>query len=374
VASEGGGIRAAYWTAAVLDALATRQPLFTQQLFALSGVSGGSLGVTAWLATQRERWCEQAAAPVVSLSGTAPGAAQTLGADFVSPALAGLFYADLIQRFLPVPVPAFDRSRAIEAAWQRAFDHLPGQPLAQPLATLYQRCRRPLPHLLLNATRVETGQRAVLSRLPATLFSNTFNDAMAAGSLAPRQSLAGLVHHSARFPLVSPAGTVEFEDAAAGELPAFRLVDGGYFDNSGVETVLDLVLALQKLAPPERPFRTLLLLVRNEASGLAAQPANNAAPAAWFPEIGSILSALMNARGSHAVTARAAALRALDPHDIIDLVVPPGTPAAAAPLGWALSPQVRAALDTAAAQVAECAARQIEDRAAGRPPSCRTTP
>jgi hypothetical protein len=374
VASEGGGIRAAYWTAAVLDALAARQPLFTQQLFALSGVSGGSLGVAAWLATQRGQWCAQTAASVISLSGRSPSAAQALGPDFVSPALAGLFYADLMQRFLPVAVPAFDRSRAIEAAWQRAFDHLPGQPLEQPLASLYQGCQRPLPHLLLNATRVETGQRTVLSRLPATLFNNTF-DAMAAGSMAPRQTLAGLVHHSARFPLISPAGTVEVEGAAAGAPPAFRLVDGGYFDNSGVETALDLILALKKLTPAERPFRALLVLVRNEASGLATQPANSDAPAAWFPETGSILSALMNARGSHAVTARAAAQRALDDkEDIIDLVVPPGTPAAAAPLGWALSAQVRAALDRAAVQVAECAARQIEDRAAGRVPGCRTTP
>ena len=373
VASEGGGIRAAYWTAAVLDALAVRQPLFSQQLFALSGVSGGSLGVATWLASQRGQWCAQAAAPVVSLSGKAPSASQALGPDFVSPALAGLFYGDLLQRFLPVPVSALDRSRGIEQAWQHAFDHLPGQPLTQPLATLYRGCQRPLPHLLLNATRVETGQRAVLSRLPATLFNNTF-DAMAAGSMAPRQSLAGLVHHSARFPLVSPAGTVEIEGAAANALPAFRLVDGGYFDNSGVETALDLILALKKLAPAERPFHPLLVLVRNEASSLVAQGTTSDAPAAWFPETGSILSALMNARGSHAVTARAAAQRALDEHDIIDLVVPTGTPAAAAPLGWALSAQVRAALDKAAVQVAECAARQIEDRAAGRVPSCKTTP
>jgi hypothetical protein len=325
------------------------------------------------LASQRGNWCAQTPAPVVSLSGNAPSASQALGQDFISPALAGLFYADLIQRFLPVPVPAFDRSHGIEQSWQRAFDYLPGQLLSQPLASMYQGCQRPLPHLLLNATRVETGQRVVLSRLPAALFNNSF-DAMVAGSMARRQSLTGLVHHSARFPLVSPAGTVEIEGAKVGALTGFRLVDGGYFDNSGVETTLDLILALKTMVPAERPFHPLLLLVRNEASSLTAQDANNNAPASWFPEAGSILSALLNARGSHAVTARAVAKRELGDFDVIDLVVPAGTPAAAAPLGWALSAQVRVALDEAAVQVAECAGRQIEDRAAGRVPSCKTTP
>jgi hypothetical protein len=374
VASEGGGIRAAYWTAAVLEALTASQPLFARQLFALSGVSGGSLGVAAWLASQRGQWCAQTALPVVSLSGKAPSASQALGQDFISPALAGLFYADLIQRFLLVPVSAFDRSHGIEQSWQRAFDYLPGQLLSRPLASMYQGCQRPLPHLLLNATRVETGQRVVLSQLPAALFKNSF-DAMVAGSVARRQSLTGLVHHSARFPLVSPAGTVEIEGANSGALTGFRLVDGGYFDNSGVETALDLILELKRLVPPERPFHPLLLLVRNEASSLAAQDAKNDAPAAWFPETGSILSALLNARGSHAVTARAVALRELGDDDVIDLVVPAGTPAAVAPLGWALSAQVRQALSSAAGKVAECAGEQIKDRAANRAKrSCKIAP
>jgi hypothetical protein len=358
----------------VLEALTASQPLFARQLFALSGVSGGSLGVAAWLASQRGQWCAQTALPVVSLSGKAPSASQALGQDFISPALAGLFYADLIQRFLLVPVSAFDRSHGIEQSWQRAFDYLPGQLLSRPLASMYQGCQRPLPHLLLNATRVETGQRVVLSQLPAALFKNSF-DAMVAGSVARRQSLTGLVHHSARFPLVSPAGTVEIEGANSGALTGFRLVDGGYFDNSGVETALDLILELKRLVPPERPFHPLLLLVRNEASSLAAQDAKNDAPAAWFPETGSILSALLNARGSHAVTARAVALRELGDDDVIDLVVPAGTPAAVAPLGWALSAQVRQALSSAAGKVAECAGEQIKDRAANRAKkSCKIAP
>src|SRR5258706_6410187 len=48
VATEGGGIRAAYWTAAVLGTLHdATDGAFTRHLFAISGVSGGSVCAVA---------------------------------------------------------------------------------------------------------------------------------------------------------------------------------------------------------------------------------------------------------------------------------------------------------------------------------------
>jgi hypothetical protein len=48
VATEGGGIRAAYWTAAVLTSLADTVPTFAEHTFAISAVSGGALGSTVF--------------------------------------------------------------------------------------------------------------------------------------------------------------------------------------------------------------------------------------------------------------------------------------------------------------------------------------
>src|SRR6185312_8443598 len=60
VASEGGGIRAAYWTALVLSTLQEQVPSipaqdasfqpqdFASHLFAISGISGGSVGATVF--------------------------------------------------------------------------------------------------------------------------------------------------------------------------------------------------------------------------------------------------------------------------------------------------------------------------------------
>ena len=55
VASEGGGIRAAYWTAAVLGTIQDEQPAFADHVFAISGVSGGSLGAVVFASLRTER-------------------------------------------------------------------------------------------------------------------------------------------------------------------------------------------------------------------------------------------------------------------------------------------------------------------------------
>ena len=57
VTAKGGGIRAAYWTAALLTALQDANPEFADHVFAVSGVSGGSVGagVFAGLLAQSRR-------------------------------------------------------------------------------------------------------------------------------------------------------------------------------------------------------------------------------------------------------------------------------------------------------------------------------
>src|SRR5205814_1339450 len=51
VATEGGGLRAAYYTSLVLSAIQDRCPAFAQHLFAISGVSGGSVGAGIFAAS-----------------------------------------------------------------------------------------------------------------------------------------------------------------------------------------------------------------------------------------------------------------------------------------------------------------------------------
>ena len=82
VAAEGGGIRAAYWTAAVLGRLEREsRGAFSERLFAVSAVSGGSLGAAVFAAQLAD--------------GTPPALAEEqarafLGADHLSPVLGSL--------------------------------------------------------------------------------------------------------------------------------------------------------------------------------------------------------------------------------------------------------------------------------------------
>jgi len=359
VASEGGGIRAAYWTAAVLEQLRARVPRMEDRLYALSGVSGGSVGLTAWLVARRAERCPAAK----GADASAPAATASLGMDFVSPAIAGMLYYDLMQRFIPKAIYAWDRSRALEQGWQRAFSHAPGKPFERPIDDLYRGCES-LPHLLLNSTVVETGQRAVLTRLDTNpagaepVFIDHF-DAMDARYTARQQSLAGLAHHSARFPVVSPAGTVEELTGKGGRRSAFRLVDGGYFDNSGTQTAIELIGYLQRTV--KRPFTPILVLVRNAPDPKGCDGPCTPGTSNWFPEIGSIIGALSSVRGAHAVSARESVERVLA-EPVIDLVVGDQTPAARAPLGWSLSDSVRKALDAEAVTVSAAVAADLEKR------------
>jgi hypothetical protein len=72
-------------------------------------------------------------------------------------------------------------------------------------------------------------------------------------------SLATAAVLSARFPIVTPAGSLR---GGEGGLPyKFRLVDGGYYDNSGIETALGLIAALSTESPTLTDQADLILLI-----------------------------------------------------------------------------------------------------------------
>src|SRR5262249_49325579 len=108
------------------------------------------------------------------------------------------------------------------------------------------------PLLLFNGTSVDTGRRIIVSSLEPThdgrrLFTDAYDFyelACPGKDGAPPScdlKLSTAVSMSARFPFVSPAGTIAFEGTVAD-----RIVDGGYFENSGAQTALELAHALDK--------------------------------------------------------------------------------------------------------------------------------
>lgn len=233
VATEGGGIRAAYWTAILLGAIQDANPTFAPHLFAISGVSGGSLGGAVFDALLAE--------PNPGAFKFQEKAHAILSQDFLSPTLAAMLYPDLVQRFLPFPIPAFDRGRALEMGWEKGWrDAMGNDRFAASFVDLWKPGPREwMPALFLNGTSVEKGNRIITSNLRLTtvfLDAEDAADKLAGHSLPATKAgchlpLSTASHMSARFTFVSPAG--RFPDGS-------HIVDGGYFENSAATTALEI--------------------------------------------------------------------------------------------------------------------------------------
>ena len=241
VAAEGGGLRAGYYAAQVLASVQDACPAFAQHLLAISSVSGGSLGAAVFVSLARRRATNRAAngcSTVATDSSFRVLADSMLRQDFLSPVLASLFFADLAHRFLPWRAESADRARPLEIGWERAWARLglADSSFARPLHDLWSGgfASSATPGLMLNTTHVESGRQRVLSN-----FTGFGSRARGLTGFPPATlddiALSTATAMSARFPVVTPAAAIGDGDRKS------RYVDGGYFENSGVATALDVV-------------------------------------------------------------------------------------------------------------------------------------
>jgi hypothetical protein len=120
------------------------------------------------------------------------------------------------------------------------------------------------PALVLNATWVETGFRVAfapfhLHELDESLYS--FSDVSMPSEDCPKEkdkracvSLMDAAAVSARFPLVLPPFSTEMTDGKR-----WNFVDGGYTDNSGATTALDLYQTLKNVDPDDVDLQIVLI-------------------------------------------------------------------------------------------------------------------
>jgi hypothetical protein len=269
VAAEGGGLRAAYWAAAVLSRLQDRIPAskqahgsFASHIFAISGVSGGSLGAAVFASLVAENEGQPVECQSVEAVDTGAGPFQkcadgALSANFLAPTLAKMVAPDFLQWFVPVPVRRFDRAWALEDSWADGYEDATGsRRLNNSFETLWRGPAGPVPALLLNVAHVESGRRMLHSHMRFTSadIPDTYDFAAVIGADVPLKTAA---HDSARFAYVSPAGLLR----SAEDRPLGHVVDGGYFENSGAQTLLDMVRSLRETSAI--PFRFIVLYLCN---------------------------------------------------------------------------------------------------------------
>jgi hypothetical protein len=257
VAAAGGGLRAAYWTATML---ATADDYtcgeFGRHVYAYSGVSGGSLGIAAYLA-QRQVWEAKSPPPSERCqTGRREEIERLLGRDFLAPVAGSLLFAEMAQRFVPFDYLEEDRGSTLARAWSAAWDDVFAEDKGRfdkPFLDVFA-ASGAMPAVFLNATAVESGRRVIASnvaaRLPGSidLFRPVRQIALRTSGLTLREA----VLNSARFTYVSPAATVHGcakpnpDGTCSAEMTLWeRLVDGGYFENSGLATLTDVIRALK---------------------------------------------------------------------------------------------------------------------------------
>jgi hypothetical protein len=284
--------------------------------------------------------------------------------DYLSPVFIGLGFRDNFApaRFV-VAGPSWldDRAALLERAFEQHYEAVVGRRATQSGSTEVGVRRRfgylPLtyekdtddkswlPLLLLNVTSVQTGRRIVVSDLSSTYLDGSRNvmglyaqaydlfEMMSApckapdfqgqncdldrspGMIrfnldAPDISLSTAAVASARFPVISPAGAVAVEGS-----PIFgdRLVDGGYFENSGDTTALDVANALRQygLEPiilsisndPEREVVDVSVPQRQVVTPFVG-PSTNDFLARIFGIFSAPFQALLNTRDGHAAEAK----------------------------------------------------------------------
>ncbi len=254
VAAQGGGLYSANLAALTLARLYDRCPRLRHHVFAISGVSGGSVGAGLISALLEASDAGDTMRCDFDLGGAEAGPIEAsvktiLAKDYLAPLMASALFPDMMQRLIPYPVGIFDRARAFEASLERSFE-------VSDLAARDPKSRNPMtlgflrhwsadkaaPMLVLNTTLVETGEQIVIAPIgkptdeQGVLFNPDYRS-IYPDLIGERRDirLSTAMSLSARFPLIMPAGRLRNGKSSV------RLVDGGYFENSGVATAQAII-------------------------------------------------------------------------------------------------------------------------------------
>ncbi|TPQ38921.1 hypothetical protein C2U70_07915 [Bradyrhizobium guangdongense] len=395
VVSEGGGARAAYMTAVALEALRSRCPAFAHRHFATIGVSGGSLGAALSSANPAGVPADNSCEGIEGFDDQSSAPIFAAGTDLLRPVVRGLLIADLPMRLWPSSfwltngegkldelqrpwVSATDRASylgwRLDLAWRSMRPDDATRLRDMMFSKSWPGPTGDRPALILLSTDVTSGRRVAVSHLrfglqadvtqagclsPLDLETQSVaerNRLLTMSDIAPGRdpTLLGAALASARFPIITPAATLPCPG------PKWRLVDGGYFENSGLSTALDLVEHMARGAKSvHKAVRVVLVRIENGAATTnydTVEGSRPKPPSQWLGEIMSPIRAFIGTREARADQARLATDRAVAGHryglgcrnggpdgcvkiDQIRLELRPCK--VKIPLGWSLSPGAR---------------------------------
>lgn len=277
VAAQGGGLFAGYHAA--YD-MAQRQDnsfgadiRFADRIFAISGVSGGSFGSAVFWAIRQSRVCEDVQPENANCYTEA--VQSILARDYLSAPVHRMLYLDNFDSLVPWSVfrdTPVDRGNLLTERVNDAVNHWlhrNGKTDPEDLDLLKTGLRSSWqaegvgPLLFLNTTDLQTGDRVVQSPVDCfiagcpiathdpRLGAQSARVIIANADEQPRDLTVGeAAVLSARFPIVTPPGRYrECADATCSNPVQKQIADGGYFDNTGLETVSDILSGIAQARP-----------------------------------------------------------------------------------------------------------------------------
>jgi hypothetical protein len=287
VATAGGGIWAAGWTARALEQLLANRPELRHEIRVISSISGGSVG-TAFFIDGVLRGGPQASLPTILRDTRVRSTASSLEAVAY-----GFAFRDFPRLFSGgFYDPGKDRGQLLEEEWARiAAAPIEGDEVGRrPDPALGKRRLRSLntsirdgtiPAPIFGTTVMEAGQRLMITPItfaPAarapTLQEFLFGTV--AATPEPDVDLWTAARLSATFTYISPPAR-SWLDARSTQRE--HLIDGGYYDNYGVTSALDWltpVLTARKNGDRRLRFKRVLLI---ELSGFTEPDPEFAKPA-----------------------------------------------------------------------------------------------
>lgn len=227
IAGQGGGSRAAYWTANVLAHYDSIDNSFYNSIFSFSTVSGSSVGTGFYCAHK----ALERSNPKLKNSRKR-NMREIVGKDFLSPNTGPMFFQELTQVIQPFSVPWSDRSKYLEDAWAQAFEDETGSELLnQHFMDVYDD-QYEMPLQFYNSCISERGMQAITGPfLPDT--TGLENEIQLSNGYHTNIHLKTAMSLSARFPFFTSPGTIDISKKVD-----LNFVDGGYFENTGLGTTM----------------------------------------------------------------------------------------------------------------------------------------
>jgi hypothetical protein len=271
IAVEGGGIYAAASAALFLAKLQDDCPDFMKHVFAISGVSGGAIGATIFHELAKQPRKPDGGAAEARCGGDASPAgraaegpltreiAHVMQDDYFSPVV-GAIWPDFLGEWT-------GREETLELSFLESVGRQ-DQNAKNTLDGWYLDHWQSGAALVLNTTSSETGYRFAFA--PFGLHSTTDSalysfvddvriDASSGDKLKARDvKLMFAALASARFPLIVPPYLIKVKDST------LNFVDGGYADNSGAYTALDIYRAIESTPTPDLKADIKIVLLTSD--------------------------------------------------------------------------------------------------------------